>query len=71
MSEHNRLWLEIKIAKLRRLCKEVDPFGQISPELLEELEDLDMPFQGDPFKLTNQLIYQMENALEELGAQDH
>lgn len=64
MTENTNLWSFVRIARLRRICQEIDPFASLTKEQLEELEELGIPYGGDPFELTNRLILEVESALE-------
>lgn len=58
--------LEAKIKTLKRVCDTLDPYNEMSAEVKEELTNLGITDLDNPFTLTNQLLFQMENAIEEL-----
>jgi len=65
-----RLFLEVQIEKLRFICDQLNPYEPIPEFLKKELRLIGMAelLDGsyDPFALTNKLLLQMENSLEEL-----
>lgn len=58
--------LEEKVTKLKIICDELDPYGEIPKHLSEKLAEFQIIDLFDPFKVTNQLLILLEDSLEEL-----
>lgn len=60
--------LKSRAAKLQKLCEEFDPYAPMSMEEHLILQSLGLKEEDyeDPFALTNRLIMQMEDTLEEI-----
>ena len=58
--------LKNSIQELKLLCDQVDPFSEISDKQKSQLKNLGILDFSDPYRLTNQLIFITENAVEEL-----
>ena len=59
------LELESKINKLKSLCQVIDPYSQMSDKILANLEDVGITETYDPFSITNQLLFMLENSIQE------
>ena len=57
--------LESFITQLKSLCDNMDPFAPIEEEERERLHDLGLTQLEDPYQLTNLMLKNMEDALEE------
>lgn len=56
--------LDQKLKLLRELARELDPFQGVSPKDQRKLKKLGIPMSDDPFRLTNHLLKELEDALE-------
>jgi hypothetical protein len=59
--------LEQLVDSLSRICQELDPYNPIPVPLSKELDLLGIKEQKDPFYITNRLLFNMENAIDELS----
>lgn len=59
--------LEDKIANLRKICDEINPYEPLNISMQERLLEVDIHDFSDPFKITNALIKNLEDAMEELN----
>lgn len=57
--------LDRYIRELKVMCNELDPYGEIDPQTKSKLQKLGVIDHSDPFQITNQLIFHLENALEQ------
>lgn len=51
---------------LKQLCLNLDPYAPLDKKQKETLLNLGVKDIDDPFRVTNELIMQMENTLEEI-----
>lgn len=51
---------------LKQICLNLDPYSPMDEEQKETLTKLGLKDISDPFRVTNELIMQMENVLEEI-----
>jgi len=58
--------LEIKINELKQFCDHFDPYKEISATEMSFLEKYRIYPPYDPFIITNKLLMEMEDSLEEL-----
>ncbi len=59
--------LEDKIAMLRKICDEINPYEPLNITMQERLMEVEIHDFSDPFKITNALIKNLEDAMEELN----
>lgn len=59
--------LEDKIAALRKICDEINPYEPLNINMQERLMEIEIHDFSDPFKITNALIKNLEDAMEELN----
>jgi len=60
------LILENRISSLRKICEELNPFGNVEQEIKDQLKAFGIVHFDDPFQLTNRLILLMEDSIQEL-----
>lgn len=58
--------LEAKIETLGAICNEINPYAEISDEQKMKLMNFNIVDFHDPFKITNQLLMLLEDAIDEL-----
>lgn len=58
--------LTTKADFLRQICLNLDPYSPMDKDQKETLLNLGLKDINDPFRVTNELIMQMENVLEEI-----
>jgi ribosomal protein L30/L7E len=58
--------LTTKADFLKQLCLNLDPYAPMDDEQKQTLLGLGLKDINDPFRVTNELIMQMENVLEEI-----
>ncbi len=58
--------LEAKIADLRYICDNLNPYGEIDQDLKERLNQHQIYDFYDPFTITNKLLVALEDSIEEL-----
>jgi len=58
--------LEYKAKMLKELCASLDPFSPLSEDEKKTLKEFNFEL-NNPYKLTNQLIFALENTIEELA----
>jgi hypothetical protein len=59
-------FLKEKIGTLQQICKTIDPYSPLDEETSESLKIYGVTNLDDPFQVTNQLVVQLENSIEEL-----
>ncbi len=59
--------LKDKIETLKSICNELNPYLPISDEMKNTLLEFGIEDFSDPFKITNALIFTLENNMEELN----
>lgn len=57
--------LESRIQKLKSLCQDVDPYGQMSDKIIADLNEVGITETYDPFSITNQLLLMLEDSIQE------
>jgi hypothetical protein len=60
------LILEEKVAKLKVICDQLDPYQPIPQNLVEKLGELEIVDLYNPFHVTNKLLMLLEDSIEEL-----
>lgn len=66
-SGENRVeWLEAKIADLKYICDNLNPYAEIDSDLKERLNGHQIYDFYDPFTITNKLLVSLEDSIEEL-----
>ena len=60
------LYLEARIKSLSDLCNELNPYAEISNDLKLKLLNYNIVDLSDPFKITNQLLIFLEDAIDDL-----
>jgi len=58
--------LEKRIETLKDLCRELNPYEPLTEEQILILARFDITDTNDPFKMTNLLLMQLEDAITEL-----
>jgi hypothetical protein len=58
--------LKARIEKLSAICQDVNPYESVSPELQSRLAEFNILELSDPFKVTNMLLMQLEDSIDEL-----
>lgn len=58
--------LEAKIAKLNKICDEVNPYQELSEEMKNQLRELGILEFSNPFHITNTLVMILEDTIDEL-----
>ena len=58
--------LSQNIDELNTLCRELDPYQEISKEMMEQLSKYGVFTEDNPFVITNKLVLILENSVEEL-----
>lgn len=56
--------LEQKILKLKDVADQIDPYSPLTLSMQLSLKELSIEITSDPFRLTNQILKTMEDALE-------
>lgn len=56
--------LEQKILKLKDVADQIDPYAPLTLSMQLSLKELSIEITSDPFRLTNQILKTMEDALE-------
>lgn len=56
--------LEHRILALKEVADQIDPYSPLTISMQEKLIELDIEISHDPFRLTNQILKTMEDALE-------
>jgi hypothetical protein len=59
--------LNDKIDRLKVICNELNPYLPISEDMKNQLLEFGIEDFSDPFKITNTLIFALENYMEELN----
>ena len=58
--------LEMKINDLKQFCDRFDPYNELTSVEISFLKKYQIHPPYDPFSLTNKLLMELENAIEEL-----
>jgi hypothetical protein len=58
--------LKARIQKLSAICQDLNPYKSVSPELQSRLAEFSILELSDPFKVTNMLLIQLEDSIDEL-----
>lgn len=56
--------LDFLILELRSICNDIDPYSELTAEMKNRLMAVNITDFTNPYLLTNQLIFMLENALE-------
>ncbi|MCK5882511.1 MAG: hypothetical protein KAG61_02390 [Bacteriovoracaceae bacterium] len=64
--ENRIVWLEAKIADLKFICDNLNPYGEIDSTLKDRLNTHQIYDFYDPFTITNKLLVSLEDSIEEL-----
>ncbi len=59
--------LEDQVKILKDLCDHIDPYNELDSSTLHKLNSVGIFETHDPFSLTNQIIFKLENSLELLA----
>ncbi len=63
--EEYLLALEVKIAGLKELCQDLDPYSPLTDLTKSKLQAFGIKDLENPFTITNQLLLLLENAISE------
>lgn len=61
------LELERQISLLKNISQTIDPYSPLSNQMITALAEVQITDISNPFTLTNQILFKLENTIEELA----